>query len=81
MVMAYPYMDGADDPVAYLQEVAGAVKARSAQDKTIVKVQSYDWQREAWLDGRAFGEQFKTLKQAGMKNMGYYPAAFCYWEK
>ena len=64
-----------------LQEVAKAVKDKGGVGKTIVKVQSYDWKKEAWLDGKAFAGQLKTLKQAGMRNLGYYPATFCYWEK
>ena len=81
VVMAYPYMDGAENPQEYLQEVAKAVKDKGGVGKTIVKVQSYDWKKEAWLDGKAFAGQLKTLKQAGMRNLGYYPATFCYWEK
>ena len=81
VVMAYPYMDGAENPQEYLREVAKAVKDKGGVGKTIVKVQSYDWKKEAWLDGKAFAGQLKTLKQAGMRNLGYYPATFCYWEK
>ena len=81
VVMAYPYMDSAADPKAYLQDIARAVQQQDGLKKTIVKVQSYDWKRKAWLDARDFGDQLKTLKRAGIRNMGYYPAAFAYWEK
>ena len=28
-----------------------------------------------------FSAQMKTLKDAGIRHMGYYPNTFCYWEK
>ena len=80
VVMAYPYMDK-EDPQEYLQEIAQVVKDKGGVNKTIVKVQSYDWDKEAWLDGTSFAKQLRILKRSGMKNMGYYPATFCYWEK
>ena len=81
VVMAYPYMDHEKDPLGFLQRVAKAVEAAGGTDKTIVKIQSYDWDKERWFDGRNFSAQMKTLKQAGMRNLGYYPNTFCYWEK
>ena len=81
VVMAYPYMDHEKDPRAFLQRVAKAVEEAGGTDKTIVKIQSYDWEKEQWLGQQTFSEQMKTLKAAGVRNLGYYPNTFCAWEK
>ena len=81
VVMAYPYMDKADNPQEYLRALAQKVKAAGGVDKTILKVQSYDWQENKWLTGEEFQGQLKTLRQAGMKHLGYYPATFSHWGK
>ncbi|WP_294158206.1 poly-beta-1,6-N-acetyl-D-glucosamine N-deacetylase PgaB [uncultured Selenomonas sp.] len=81
VVMAYPYMDHEKDPLDFLQRVAKAVEEAGGTDKTIVKIQSYDWEKEQWLGQQTFSEQMKTLKAAGVRNLGYYPNTFCAWEK
>ena len=79
VVMAYPYMNEADDPDSFLREVAASVKAFGGTDKTIVKVQSYDWKRERWLDGKTFRHQLMLLEKEGIRNLGYYPNCFYEW--
>ena len=81
VVMAYPYMDHEKNPLDFLQRVAKAVEEAGGTDKTIVKIQSYDWEKEQWLGQQTFSEQMKTLKAAGVRNLGYYPNTFCAWEK
>lgn len=81
VVMAYPYMDHEQDPLGFLARVAKAVEQAGGTDKTIVKIQSYDWEKERWFSNKNFSAQMKTLKDAGIRNMGYYPNTFCYWEK
>ncbi len=79
VVMAYPYMDKEDAPIAFLQNVAAAVKAAGGMEKTIIKIQSYDWDREQWLSGKLFNGQLAALRGAGVRNLGYYPDTFCQW--
>lgn len=81
VVMAYPYMDHEQDPLGFLARVAKAVEQAGGTDKTIVKIQSYDWEKERWFSNKNFSAQMKTLKDAGIRHMGYYPNTFCYWEK
>lgn len=81
VVMAYPYMDHEKDPLGFLARVAKAVEQAGGTDKTIVKIQSYDWEKERWFSNKNFSAQMKTLKDAGIRHMGYYPNTFCYWEK
>ncbi|MCI6283060.1 MAG: poly-beta-1,6-N-acetyl-D-glucosamine N-deacetylase PgaB [Selenomonas sp.] len=81
VVMAYPYMDHEQDPLGFLARVAKAVEQAGGTDKTIVKIQSYDWEKERWFSNKNFSAQMKTLKDAGIRHIGYYPNTFCYWEK
>lgn len=48
VVMDYPYMDHEKHPLAFLRSVANAVKKAGGTDRTIVKIQSYDWEKEWW---------------------------------
>lgn len=81
VVMAYPFMDKEEKPYEYLQKVAQAVKAANGTDKTVVKIQSFDWDENKWIGADVFARQLKTLQQAGMKNLGYYPMGFYHWGK
>ena len=80
VVMAYPYMDGEKDPMGYLSNVAAAVKAAGGTSKTIVKIQTYDWNKERWLSRQVFNQQLQTLKKGGMLHLGYYPNTFYTWD-
>lgn len=81
VVMAYPQMDHQADAQLYLQDVAQAVKKAGGTDKTIVKIQSYDWEKEKWLDKDTFQDELKTLKKSGIRNVGVYPQTFHTWGK
>ena len=81
VVMAYPQMDHQADAQAYLQHVAQAVKKAGGTEKTIVKIQSYDWEKEKWLDKDTFQDELKTLKKAGVRHVGVYPQTFHTWGK
>ena len=80
VIMAYPYMDHEEDPAAYLKQIAEAVKQAGGSKKTIVKVQSYDWDKEAWISSKVFNKQMKLLWQGGIRNLGYYPNTPCLWK-
>lgn len=74
VVMAYPYMDGAEDPEAYLKHIVGAVKQRpGALEKVVFKLQSYDWAGERWLTEEELNRQAEALLGAGAVHIGYYP--------
>ena len=79
VVMAYPYMDEADDPAEYLRQVARAVQEKGGTDKTIVKIQSFDWEKDRWLDANEFSGELALLKRAGIKHLGCYPMGFQRW--
>lgn len=81
VVMAYPFMDKEEKPYEYLQRIAQAVKDKQGAAKTLIKIQTYDWDNHRWLDNQTFTRQMHTLKAAGMKNLGFYPLGFAHWEK
>lgn len=81
VVMAYPQMNHENDAQAYLQSVAKAVKDANGTDKTIVKIQTYDWNKEAWLNKKDFDAELKTLQKAGVRNRGAYPQSYHKWER
>lgn len=81
VVMAYPFMDKEEKPYEYLKKIAQVVKENQGTSKTLVKIQTYDWDKECWLDSKIFTRQMRTLKAAGMKNLGYYPLGFVHWEQ
>ena len=79
VVMAYPFMDKEEKPYEYLKKIADIVKAKGGSDKTIIKVQAYDWHGKEWLSDDVMKRQMSTLKKEGIKNMGYYPLGYFYW--
>lgn len=79
VVMAYPYMDKADDTVEYLQSIGAAIKRAGGADKSIIKIQSYDWDKERWIGAKNFKSQMGALEKAGFHNLGYYPNTFYDW--
>ena len=81
VVMAYTFMDKEDKPYDYLKKIAQVVKDKQGGSKTLIKIQTYDWDNHHWLNNKIFSRQMHTLKAAGMKNLGYYPLGFVHWEK
>ena len=81
VVMAYPFMDKEEKPYEYLQKIAQIVKDNQGTNKTLIKIQTYDWDKHAWLNSQIFTRQMHTLKAAGMKNLSFYPLGFAHWEK
>ena len=81
VVMAYPFMDKEEKPYEYLQKIAKTVNECQGAGKTLIKIQTYDWNEKCWLDSKIFTRQMRTLKAAGMKNLGYYPLGYVHWEQ
>lgn len=79
VVMAYPQMNGEEDNRGYVQNVADAVKKNKGTAKTIVKIQTYDWKNEKWLDKDTVQQELKELKEDGIRNRGTYPQTYHPW--
>ncbi len=73
-VMSYPLMEGAGNPETWLKKkVEEAGKYPSGLDKTVFKIQAYDWRAEAWIDARVLDGWLRTLVAGGALHLAYYP--------
>lgn len=75
VIMAYPYMEGEEkDPSGWLKMlVQTALKNPGNAEKTVFKLQTYNWKTEKWIPSKELKTQVDTLKRYGAKHIGYYP--------
>jgi biofilm PGA synthesis lipoprotein PgaB len=72
--MAYPYMEKAENPAAWLQALAYTALAHpEAKGKVVFKLQTYDWAKKRWVSKRELDNHVKALKAGGASLIGYYP--------
>jgi biofilm PGA synthesis lipoprotein PgaB len=77
VVMAYPFMEQTTRPEVWLADLAAAaVRLPQARDKTIFKLQSYDWRRNQWVDEASLLRQMRSVLGAGIRHLAYYPDNF-----
>lgn len=80
VVMAYPQMENAENPIKWLREMAEKVAGHpKGPDKTVFKLQAYDWQDGQWVDSELLLREMKVLLSAGGRHLAYYPDNL--WEK
>ena len=76
-LMAMPYMEGADDPRAWLARLAARVGERAgALEKTVFELQSVDWRHERFVDVDELSAQLRSVERLGVRHFGYYPDDF-----
>jgi biofilm PGA synthesis lipoprotein PgaB len=74
MVMAYPQMELAEKPIPWLQRlVKKASTYPSAMDKTIFKIQTYEWKNNTWIDSQLLLKEMRSILSAGGRHIAYYP--------
>ena len=73
VVMAYPQMEKARRPLKWLETLASAAAHPLARQKTIFKLQAYDWQRRQWIDEALLLKEMRMVLSAGMRHLAYYP--------
>lgn len=79
VLMAYPQMEKAAQPAEWLQGLVNKVKAiRGGLEKTVFKVQTYDWAKKAWLDDGIVLQEMRDILSSGGRHIAYYPDNF--WE-
>ena len=76
--MAYEYMDKrASDYESFLGELAQNVKAYDqGMQKTVFKLQTYDWQQQKWIAKEHLTAEIKFLRGLGCRHVGYYPEPY-----
>ena len=76
-IMAMPYMEGADDPSAWLAQLIGKVRQTpGALRTTVFELQSRDWKTGKPIPSHVLAAQLRQLHSAGARNLGYYPDDF-----
>ena len=76
-IMAYPRMEKVSQPDKWLKGlVEAAKKYPDGINKTVFKIQAYDWNRKKWIETKTVDRWLRTLVAAGARNVGYYPDDF-----
>jgi poly-beta-1,6-N-acetyl-D-glucosamine N-deacetylase len=76
-IMAYPMMEEAHRPVTWLRGLVNKAHAhQGGLEKTIFKLQAYDWNSQDWIDSRTLIGWMRALAAEGAHHIGYYPDDF-----
>ena len=76
-LMAMPFMEGAEQPEAWLESLLATVRdTPGALDKTVFELQSVDWRTGQPIDSARLAAQMHRLQVLGAVNLGYYPDDF-----
>ncbi len=77
VVMAYPYLEEqGNNPLGWLRTLAQlALNDSRCVEKTVFKLQSYDWQKQQWLSPKELQQQAELLRRLGVRHLAYYPEA------
>jgi len=74
VIMAYPYLEEIKKPTKWFKELVALAKQRTnGIDKTVFKVQAYDWSKERWVKSRKLNKWFTALVSSGARHIAYYP--------
>lgn len=73
VVMAYPQMEKAHDPLRWLAGLVRAADRPAMKAKAVFKLQAYDWQARQWVPNRLLLDEMRTLLAAGARHLAFYP--------
>ena len=71
--MAYPQMEGVKRPSEWLEKLVEKARACKGIDKTVFKVQAYDWKKKLWVRDEVLIEELRDILSSGGKHIAYYP--------
>jgi len=72
--MAYPFMEEKFWERAWLKElVKKASLYPEGLNRTVFKVQAYDWKNNEWISDSTIRKWVRTLIAAGAHHVSYYP--------
>ena len=75
-VMAMPYMEEAENPERWLEELARRSLALVPEKNLVFELQTRDWRDNSPVPNEILVEWINILKQQGIQNIGYYPDDF-----
>jgi biofilm PGA synthesis lipoprotein PgaB len=74
VVMAYERLEGVEAPMRWYKAlVERARNLPAGLEKSVFKVQSYDWETEAWLEDEIIIKGIRQILAAGGQHVAYYP--------
>lgn len=73
VVMAYPQMENARRPISWIKDLCAAADRPRMKDKTVFKLQAYDWRRRQWVPDELLLDEMRTALAAGVRHLAYYP--------
>ncbi len=74
VVMTYPIMEGAKYPSRWLKGLVRVAKSTpDGKEKTVFKVQTYDWNNNVWIGGKRVLGWLRDILAAGGRHLAYYP--------
>ncbi len=77
VVMAYPQMERVDKPSGWLKKLVNRTREfPQAVEKTVFKVQAYDWRKQLWVKDWILLEELRDILSSGGRHIAYYPDNF-----
>lgn len=74
VIMAYPQMEKVGKPSPWLKNLVRKTREfPKGIEKTIYKIQAYDWQKKTWLNDVFLLEELRDILSAGGRHIAYYP--------
>jgi biofilm PGA synthesis lipoprotein PgaB len=74
IVMAYQRLEGVDAPLRWYKELVERARTSPAGlEKSVFKVQTYDWEKKAWLGDEIILKGIRQILAAGGQHVAYYP--------
>ena len=77
VIMAYPQMEKIGKPSPWIKGLVSKAKEfPNGIEKTVFKIQSYDWQKKTWLNDGFLLEELRDILASGGRHIAYYPDDF-----
>ncbi len=75
VIMAYPQMEGhRRDAISWLEELYATASGWDEKlQKTVFKLQTYDWKYGKWVSTGKLVREIRLLEALGARNIAYYP--------
>ncbi len=73
VIMTYPFLECAENPEKWVEAVAREAVAAFGKGRTLIKIQSYDWEKELWIPSEVLSSIIEAAYEGGAVNVGYYP--------
>lgn len=74
VVMAYPQMEEVKRPSKWLKNLVGRARVMpQGIEKTVFKIQTYNWKKEEWIGDRILLKELRDVLSSGGRHLAYYP--------